>query len=527
MRVTNKMLSNNYLSDMRTNLTNMQRLQQQLSSGNSISRPSDDPFKVARSMQLNTDIKENEQFNTNITDTSNWLDATDTALGKINGAFQRIRELMLSAGNAAYGSDERNAINDEVNQKVSEISQYLNTNFDGRYIFGGTKNTSKPVGVITDSVGNNTLSFADKDGKNIDTTASLQFSGTDLTGLIGSTVTLNIDNKPVNVNLTATATPPITGTSTSDDVMNAISSAIKGTTGVDAKITKDSSGKYTLQTTGVSDMHSVSYSTSTPGTAASISTDLKSIAGKKIQITTDGGTPVNIDLTGIDPSDPNALTKVSTALGGAGNVNLATGVITFSSTTTGTGSISLATSSDGTTFNTTATSTGDNKLVYDEGSKTLDQTLQQNMIGSKMSVVVSQGVTMEYNVSASDVTNFTDEKGNTINVMDLLQKIVSNLNSSNPAAASEIINQNLADITSASTNVLKISAEVGAKQNRMDSAKSKNEDDNYSMTELLTKNENIDITEKMMEYSVAQNVYLASLQVSSRIIQPSLMDYLK
>jgi len=60
----------------------------------------------------------------------------------------------------------------------------------------------------------------------------------------------------------------------------------------------------------------------------------------------------------------------------------------------------------------------------------------------------------------------------------------------------------------------------------MDSAQEKNEDSNFNMTEILSKNEDIDITEKTMEFAVMQTVYMASLQTSAKVIQPSLLDYL-
>lgn len=151
MRVTNKMLSANFLSDMRGNLENMRTLQQQMTSGKEIRRPSDNPFKAARAMQLHSNINANKQYNENINDTINWLDTTDTALGQAGNVLQRVRELMVSAGNAAYGSNERKAIKDEINQRVEELSQIMNTSFDGKYIFGGSRGTAKPV--TTEKVG--------------------------------------------------------------------------------------------------------------------------------------------------------------------------------------------------------------------------------------------------------------------------------------------------------------------------------------------------------------------------------------
>jgi flagellar hook-associated protein 3 FlgL len=79
MRVTNQMMSKSFLKDLNRNQNYMKRINDQLTSGKEIRRPSDNPFKVARSMQLNSDINANTQYNENIKDTINWLDTTDTA----------------------------------------------------------------------------------------------------------------------------------------------------------------------------------------------------------------------------------------------------------------------------------------------------------------------------------------------------------------------------------------------------------------------------------------------------------------
>ena len=73
MRITNKMLSNNFLSDMNVNLQNLSKLQHQMSTLKQFSSPSDDPIKVARAMQLHTDINTNKQYNVNITPKQNTI----------------------------------------------------------------------------------------------------------------------------------------------------------------------------------------------------------------------------------------------------------------------------------------------------------------------------------------------------------------------------------------------------------------------------------------------------------------------
>lgn len=331
MRITNKMMSNNYMRDMNRNLNNLNKINTQLTSGKEISRPSDNPFKVARSMQLHSDINTNSQYNENIKDTINHLETTDQALEQATNVMQRVRELMVSAGNAAYGSDEKQAITDEINEKYAEFTQILNTNFDGKYIFGGTKAGSKPLDIKEDPItGNKYMFYIDKDGNE-----------------------LKVDSE--------------------------------------------------------------------------------------------------------DPYTKNQL----------------------------------------------------------------------GMIDSELMVEVSQGVTMGYNVNATEVLNITNSDGKEINVMSLLSNITNNMQSENSLEQSEVINENLADIDDVISNMLRLRSEVGAKQNRMESAQTKNEDETFNMTDILSKTEDVDLTEKSIEYNVMYTVYMASLQASSKILPQTLMDFIR
>lgn len=342
MRITNRMLANRYLQDTTRNLNNMQTIINQLTTGKSISRPSDNPYKVARSMQLNTKINANSQYNENIKDTLNWLDTTDEALEQAGNVLQRIRTLMVSSGNAAYGSEERTAISDEINERIGELGQILNGNFDGKYVFAGTKTSSKPISVDKDSNGNTILNFADQNGEKIYT----------------------------------------------DEFGNIV----------------DKNGN---------------------------------------------------ELTGL--------------------------------------------------YKTNAEN-------------------QYNMINSKFCTEISSGVTLDYNINVTDLLIVKNPEGNTINVMNLLSNINNNLNSE--VDSTKVTNENLDDIDTVIDNLLRCRSEVGAKQNRMESAQTKNEDDSFNMTDILSKTEDIDFTEKTIEYSTAQTTYQAALQVSAQILPRTLLDYL-
>jgi flagellar hook-associated protein 3 FlgL len=85
----------------------------------------------------------------------------------------------------------------------------------------------------------------------------------------------------------------------------------------------------------------------------------------------------------------------------------------------------------------------------------------------------------------------------------------------------------LDDVQANIDNVLRLRAETGARYNRMENAKSKNEEETLNMTELLSRVEDIDFAEKIMEYKVMESVYNASLMTGAKIIQPSLIDFLR
>lgn len=440
------MLSNNFLSDMNRNLQSLQTLQKQMTSGKNFTKPSDDPFNVARSMQMHTSIGANKQYNKNITNTINWMDTTDTALGQLGNVFQSIREKLVSAGNAAYGSDERTKIKDEINQRIGQISQILNTSFDGEYIFGGTRATTKPVDAITDSK---------------------------------------------------------------------VGSVTKVTTGGDATVagTFYGSGKVTFK------IEAAAVDTSTPPKVTKVNV-LKS---------TDGGTTYNLASTPTAKSD--------------GTFDIGNG-LTFTIPPDMGNKTNATDPTQRTTYTFDCESSGNTKLVYLKADGTeLDpnstdpasqDAIQLGMIKSNRQTEISQGVLVKYNVSAESVISYKKKDGSQDDIRNLLQRIVNHLdgkddtgNAVDPNAVKNLTNQDLKDIDDAMSQILKTRSEVGAMQNRMDSAKDQNEQSNYDMTDILSKTEDIDITEKTMEFAVMQTVYLASLQTSAKVLQPTLMDYMR
>ena len=75
-------------------------------------------------------------------------------------------------------------------------------------------------------------------------------------------------------------------------------------------------------------------------------------------------------------------------------------------------------------------------------------------------------------------------------------------------------------------NVLRVRSAVGARMNRLELTANRLDDDLINFTKLMSKNEDVDIAEAIMHLMNEMNVYNASLSVGSKVIQPTLVDFL-
>ncbi len=231
MRITSEMLSSNFLYDLNNNLTNMSTDQKQMATGTKISEPSDDPLGTSKVMNINSEIAQNTQYSTNIKDATNSLNTTDSTLSQVTSVLQRVNELLVSTGSAAYGASELTSVKDEINQEVSQTSQLLNTSYDGKYIFAGTSYDTKPTGTTTDTTttsptyGNTTLNYVGSDGTTAITASATPIPTPPVTSADIAITNINSD-LPIEISAGVTINYNVTA----GQVMNFTNSATTGGT---------------------------------------------------------------------------------------------------------------------------------------------------------------------------------------------------------------------------------------------------------------------------------------------------------
>lgn len=194
MRITNTSMIKNHMYDTQENLTRMSKINEQINSSKMVNRVSDDPHKAIRIMNLNNEIRYTEKYNYNIDETVGWMNTTDGSLDHLGNMLGDIKDDILKVGNGVYSDEEFKAIQAEVNEKIKEIADVMNTTYGGKYMFGGTNVDEPPItmehknGVITLKINPNSnmgdLRADISDGINIDYNISAGeiFNGKDNNG---------------------------------------------------------------------------------------------------------------------------------------------------------------------------------------------------------------------------------------------------------------------------------------------------------------------------------------------------------
>lgn len=144
IRVTQNILNSNMLFNLQRNNKMMETLQDQLSTGKKINKPSDNPVTAVRGMFYRSSLNEIEQYKRNLDHGLSWMTATDEALNEVTEVMQRVRELTVQGLNGTNDSTSRSAIAEEINQLKNHLGEIANTQFSGKYIFAGTDLKNPP-----------------------------------------------------------------------------------------------------------------------------------------------------------------------------------------------------------------------------------------------------------------------------------------------------------------------------------------------------------------------------------------------
>ncbi len=551
MRVTNNMMTSNLLYNVNKNLEYMSGKQDELATGKKIRKPSDDPVLSAKILARRTDLAELEQYDKNTRDALGWLEVTEKALEDNGNIFQRIRELTVQAANGTNTAEDTQKIKLEIEQMKSQLITNANTTYAGRYVFSGFETDKK----LMNDDGSYNL---DLDAYTINEKPVVQYevqvgesmnvmtSGLDVYGTVDEINILDsimpVDGTdpndpaiangtaaqksymhgvfdltgtyaPGSLNMTingAAVTIPPAGVTLDGSAMELdkelVLNTINGELGANGIAYFNASDELVVEAADYGVANSITFAGTAgydPGASGNIVAGVDKVEASITGPTYNGvftaaeqqilkDNPMMVVVNGVSKKLYPLPTDTFTTLNDYANVMNARATVEFGA--------------DVVTIDTVAAVPGPgDQLRISTSSPAVPPATSDpdGHITPSLTVDFPRTRTSEMMQDLDELIGYL-EVGDNSGVGSMLTKIDSHMN-----------------------NMLSLRADIGARSNRMEMISKKISSNSVSFTQLLSDAQDADMSEVIMKLKNAENVYKASLSTGARVIQPSLVDFIR
>ena len=555
MRITNGMIVTNVLRDITRNQERMDALNKNLSTGKKFLKPSDDPLGVSRSLRLNTDISTMSQFKRNLDDSQSWIDSTETATDNIISVMQRARELALQAKTGTNATPERAAVSSEIAQLKEQLIHVGNTSYAGSYLFSGYK-TDQPLlkadgtydlggGELSNKeVMNVNMGIGDQFGLNFvgqrifgviksdgdidspisqgvhDFVLKAETDPTDPISVTATTPTLSLDygSPAVNyqVNVPAGSYTPASFAAAVNSQINSDPTLVNLKKHVSVNT---DSGFFNL----VSDKDLALNIASQPGIMTQMGMNPAKNVASKENYTIKTGTidfttkPVNMSAGNNNSMDIVYGSAPPITVNVVLNASVYDGIVPNDINGVATqiqNALNAAFTANG-TQNGVKVQVEDGKLVFNSD---MPLTVKNAALNS-----ADLGGLGLYNGATAFETGDSVKSGEKTQLIGVFDQLIADLASGDSTKIGDAIKR----LDSHLDNINAVRAEIGVKSNRLELTSNRIDDDTLNLQTLLSENEDADMAEVIMNLKMEENVYKASLSGGAKIIQPSLLDFLR
>lgn len=146
MRISTSQIFDRNIAALQNNQAQLTQTQLQVASGKKMLKPSDDPVRAARSLELQQSQSVNQQFLANIGYAKDQLALTDTRLSTMTDTLQYMRQQFIKAGNGGLSAQDKAAIASDLRSQLDNLVALANSkDGQGEYLFAGYKNDTPPI----------------------------------------------------------------------------------------------------------------------------------------------------------------------------------------------------------------------------------------------------------------------------------------------------------------------------------------------------------------------------------------------
>lgn len=170
----------------------MQTVESQISTGDKFTQPGQDPGDASIVMSLQRSMDSQNQYLSNVQSSQSQLSEVDSNLSSLTSIVTQATTIASQSIGTGVSAAQRQAYATQIQTLSSQALSIANTQFEGSYIFGGTKSTQQPY-VSVDAgiqfVGSTTIL---ENTANTDTQLAFQVSGQSVFGSAGQVTGSNI-----------------------------------------------------------------------------------------------------------------------------------------------------------------------------------------------------------------------------------------------------------------------------------------------------------------------------------------------
>jgi flagellar hook-associated protein 3 FlgL len=157
MRVTNQMLFEAQGQQIAAAREKMLEAQARVTTGVRVNHPGDDPAAAGVIVSHRMALERFEMIDQTIARASEEAEVADGALQEVSTLISRARELAVQLSNDSYSHDERAGGAQEIHDLMGQITQLMNTQVAGRYIFGGNVDRTPPFDAVGTYTGDSNI----------------------------------------------------------------------------------------------------------------------------------------------------------------------------------------------------------------------------------------------------------------------------------------------------------------------------------------------------------------------------------
>ncbi len=158
-RVGDNFVTQRLISQMQADQLALFKLQNQVSTGQRLQLPSEDPAAALQAISLQRLLDRQGQIQNNVQSSTSYLNAADSSLSSVSDLLNTLRGNVVAISGTLSTDADRQTLVQQIDQAIQTLLGTANTQSQGRYLFAGSRSQVQPY----DFDGQN-VTYAGNDG---------------------------------------------------------------------------------------------------------------------------------------------------------------------------------------------------------------------------------------------------------------------------------------------------------------------------------------------------------------------------